>query len=141
MKPLISWLLIAGLTIAPSPGLTFPVVDKGKPAAGPADGGWPRTYQSAFGARIVLYEPQVASWVDQKRMTLYSAVSYLASGASKPTIGTVRIEADTKVALSERLVNFSDFTIAESQFPSLDNDTRTKVVDEIKASVPTNDRV
>ena len=42
----------------------------------PADGGWPRAYITSSRARLVPYEPQIASWLDQKRMAMYAAVSY-----------------------------------------------------------------
>jgi hypothetical protein len=42
----------------------------------PADGGWPRAYITTSGARLVIYEPQIASRLDQKRMAMYAAVSY-----------------------------------------------------------------
>src|SRR5262245_53498188 len=63
----------------------------------PADGGWPRAYITPSGARPVLYEPQIASWLDQKRMAMYAAVSYTPADQGKGALGTVRIEADTKI--------------------------------------------
>ena len=33
--------------------------------------------------------------------------------------GTLRIEADTKISVAERLVNFSEFSITASNFPTL----------------------
>ena len=35
-------------------------------APAPPDGGWPRDYTTPSGAALVVYQPQVASWVDQK---------------------------------------------------------------------------
>jgi hypothetical protein len=40
-----------------------------------------------------------------------------------------------------RLVDFSEFSITESNFPTLPKDQRRTVVTEIKASVPNNQRV
>ena len=37
-------------------------------APAPHDGGWPRAYTTSSGAALVLYQPQVASWTDQKHM-------------------------------------------------------------------------
>ena len=92
------------------------------PAPATADEGWPRTYSTASGAALVVYQPQVASWVDQKHAVLYSAVSYTAKGATNPALGTVKVESDTSVALDERLVSFSEFKITESNFPTLPRD-------------------
>ena len=56
-------------------------------------------YTTPSGGKIVVYQPQVASWDDQKHMVAYAAVSYEAKGAPKPALGSVKIEADTKVAV------------------------------------------
>src|SRR5215813_13217092 len=101
-----------------------------------ADGGWPRAYVSPSGASIVLYQPQIASWPDQKHMTLYAAVSYLAKDQSTPAIGALRVESDTNVALADRLVGFSDFTITDASFPNTPEDRVKSITDEILASVP-----
>src|SRR5258708_4774274 len=74
----------------------------------PVDGGWPRAYTTTSGARLVVYEPQIASWLDQRKMAMYAAVSYTATG-QPPALGTIGIEADTQISVPERLVSFSDF--------------------------------
>src|SRR6478672_7814323 len=56
----------------------------------PADGGWPRAYITNSGARLVIYEPQIASWLDQKRMAMYAAVSYTPADESSTANGTIR---------------------------------------------------
>ena len=52
----------------------------------PPDGGWPRAYTTNAGAALVLYQPQVADWKNQKVMTAYAAASYTPKGASKPAL-------------------------------------------------------
>ena len=91
-------------TAKPAPGAPAPAAAA---AAQPPDGGWPRDYVTPSGGSIRIFQPQIASWSDQKHLTGYAAVSYSAKGADKPALGTVKIEADTQVALGERLVNFS----------------------------------
>jgi hypothetical protein len=115
-----------------------------KPAARtatPVDGAWPRSYRTASGAQLVVYQPQVASWRNQAHITLYSAVSYAAKGATKPALGTVRVEAETRVSVSERLVDFSAFKITESNFPTLAKEQLQGVVGEIVRSIPLQERV
>jgi hypothetical protein len=116
-----------------------------KPAAAPTaaapDGGWPRAHTTASGASVVIFQPQVASWVDQKHAVLYSAVSYTPKGAKQPSLGTIKVESDTLVALDERLVSFSQFKITESNFPTLPREQLQIVVQEIGASVPLDERV
>jgi hypothetical protein len=89
----------------------------------------------------VLYQPQIGLWPDQKHMTAFAAVSYLAPGAQKPALGTLKIEADTQVALKERLVNFSHLTITTASFQTLSKDTVGPVVAEIVAAIPREERV
>src|SRR5262245_61502089 len=86
------------------------------------DGGWPRSYKTADGATIVVYQPQIDSWDNREFMVAWAAVSYLPQGATQPALGTIKIEADTRVALDQRLVDFSNFRITEFKFPSLDRD-------------------
>ena len=107
----------------------------------PPDGGWPRTYTTASGAALVLYQPQVSSWTDQKHMVAYAAVSYTPKGAAKPALGTIKVESDTSVALDERLVSFSELKIAEPNFPTLPREQLKTLVDEILSSVPLEARV
>src|SRR4051794_1575719 len=105
------------------------------------DGGWPRAYSTPDGAMVLLYEPQVASWTDQKRAVLYLAVSYMPKGAPKAALGTITLEANTNVAVAERLVNFSDLAITASTFSTLTDEQRKTAVADIKAHMPPEDRV
>jgi hypothetical protein len=114
-----------------------------KPAAAapkPADPGWPRSYPLSTGGDITIYQPQIASWTDQKHMVAYSAVSYLPKGAPKAHYGSVKVEADTKVAVSDRLVNFSPLQIDEANFPSLSRDKVREIVAEINEVFPDHER-
>src|SRR5262249_13558101 len=111
-------------------------------ASAPAvDGGWPRGFTTPSGAKLLLYQPPVETWVHPKHLTLYAAASYLSPGANTPALGTLKIESDTRVAVPERLVSFSEFRIAEANFPTLSKDAARSVVAEILAAVPRNERV
>jgi hypothetical protein len=113
------------------------------PAASPApvDGGWPRGYTTPGGGQIVVYQPQIASWDEQRHMVAYAAVSYEAKGATKPALGTIKIEADTKVAVSERLVDFTPLQVTESNFPTLKKEEMREVVAEIDRAIPDDEKV
>ena len=126
---------------AATPVPKAPPAPKPEATPPPADRGWPRAYATPSGEHILLYQPQVASWADQRHMVAYAAVSYEAKGATKPALGSVKVEADTKVALSERLVSFSDFRITESNFPSVPREQVREVVAEIDKAMPDDDRV
>ena len=126
-------------TATPRPATTPSAAQTAEPPA--PDGGWPRDYTTPSGAALVVFQPQVASWVDQKNVVLYAAVSYTAKGAKEPTLGTLKVESATSVALDERLVSFSEYKITESNFPALRRDQLQTVVAEITASVPNDERV
>ena len=74
-------------------------------------------------------------------MVAYSAVGYEAKGATKPALGSLKIEADTKVAVSDRLVNFKPLQVTESNFPTLKKEETREVVAEIVAAIPDEERV
>ena len=94
-----------------------------KPAAGPTpgpiDGGWPRAYDLASGGSILVYQPQISNWDSQKHLVAFSAVSHRATGAEKPALGTVKLEADTTVSVADRLVKLQNLKIAEANFSTL----------------------
>jgi hypothetical protein len=131
----------SGSTAAPRVTTPAAATTTAAAATTTVDGGWPRGYTTPTGGRVVLYQPQVGSWPDQKHMTLYAAVSYLAKDKRTPALGVLKIESDTSVALAERLVNFSEFMITASSFPNVPKDELKTIVDEILASIPREQRV
>src|SRR5262245_23740642 len=124
-----------------------PATTAAKPAA-PAppqppdpDGGWPRNYTTKSGAALVVYQPQIASWDNQTHAVAFAAVSYALPGAEKPAMGTIKLEANTRVAVSDRLVSFTDFAITESNFPTLSRDQVRTAVEELTNGIPKDERV
>ncbi len=132
----------------PKPAGAKPTTTTAKPAAATAqtvaDLGWPRTYTTSSQGRVVIYEPQISGWADQKRLVAHAAASYQAKATTpdaKPALGTIKVEADTRVSLDERLVNFARMRITESNFPSLPKEQLREVSDEIAQAIPEEDRV
>src|SRR5213593_595865 len=95
---------------------------RGQSIQQPGDRGWPRGYSLPSEAQIVIFQPQVATWDDQKHMVALAAVSYVPKGEQKPTLGTIKIEADTSVSLEQRLVKFATLKITETNFQALTKD-------------------
>ena len=116
-----------------------------KPAAAstpaPIDGGWPRAYRTPSGGELLLYQPQVASWEGQKRLVAYAGVAYQPNGAPKPELGTITIEATTKVSLEDRLVKFATLQVTEAHFDKLSRDQTREAVTEIVDGIPDAERV
>ena len=138
--------MLQALPQAPAKGQApKPAPPKAQPAATPpVDGGWPRAYTTASQGRVVVYEPQIANWTNQKQMVAFAATSYQAKGAAasaKPALGTLKLEAATSVSLEQRLVNFAQLRITESSFPTLPKEQLRDLVDEIARAIPVDDRV
>ncbi len=106
-----------------------------------ADPGWPRAYQTASGTKFMIYQPQVASWDKQRHLVAYAALSVDTGANQKPALGTVKLEADTSVAMSDRLVNFSNIQLTESNVPALQKEQLRDVLTTISSRLPAEDRV
>jgi hypothetical protein len=129
-------------TAKPAPGAKPPLASvAAATSAQDVDGGWPRMYSQADGGTILVYQPQVASWDKQTSITAFSAVSYRSKGGDKPALGTIKLEANTKVALEDRLVSFQGLKIAEANFPTLPKESLRDVVATIEKAIPDDDRV
>ena len=132
---------------APSPAGAKPATAKpataGQSAATPppVDGGWPRLYNLASGGSFLMYQPQIASWDKQKEMVAFSAISHRSKAGDKPTLGTIRLEASTSVAITERLVSFQKLRIAEANFPTLPKEQVREVVTQLDTALPDHEPV
>jgi hypothetical protein len=142
VPPFLAWLSIASIL---QPHVAVLAAEQtAKAAAAPAaapDGGWPRNFVSPDGGRVVLYEPQVSRWDGQKQLTLHAAVSYAPKGQTTALLGTVIAEADTRVSVEERLVDFSTFRITQSNFPNASKEQMSAAVEAITSSIPVHERV
>lgn len=106
-----------------------------------ADRGWPRGYSLPSEAQIVIYQPQIASWDNQKQLLAYAAVSYVGKGQQKPALGAIKLETETEVSLEQRLVKFSKIKIVETNFQTLSKEQTQEIVNEIEKNIPDEDRV
>jgi hypothetical protein len=132
---------------APKPTTQTAAKPAAKPAAAaaattaPVDGGWPRVRDLPSGGSMLIYQPQIASWDKQARLVAFSAVSYRAKSADKPAVGTIKLEADTKVSVADRLVSFQNMKITEANFQSLPKEQVREVTAEIDKALPDDERV
>ena len=97
---------------------------------------WPRGYSLANEGQVVVYQPQIASWDNQKHLVAMAAASYVAKGEQKPALGTLKFESDTSVSLAERLVKFASVKITETNFPTISKELTQEVVTEIQKTMP-----
>jgi len=106
-----------------------------------AERGWPRGYELPDEAQMVIYQPQIATWDEQKHVVALSAVSYIGKGEQKPALGTVKFEADTLVSTEKRLVKMSNIKITETNFQTLAKEKTQHVVAEIEKNLSDADRL
>ncbi len=99
------------------PGSKPPLAAVAAATPAPVDGGWPRMYSLPSGGSILVYQPQIASWEKQSHMVAFSAVSYRSKAGDKPALGTVKIEADTKVAARRSAGQLSETEDRRSELP------------------------
>jgi hypothetical protein len=138
--------MIAAVSLMVGPGgaLAPAVQAAAQSAARPPlalDGDWPRRYVAPNGALVVVYEPQIASWDNQKLLTLHAAISHTPQGSGAALVGTIIAEADTRVSVAERLVDFSSFRIVQSNFPTATKEQAAAAVADLKASLHVRERV
>ena len=131
----------AAIAQAPAAAAVKPAATASQPAAPPHDGGWPRSYTLPSGGSVLIYQPQISTWDGQKRMVAFSAASYRTSPSAKPEMGTLKLESHTRVALTERLVNFEPMKILEANFQTLSKDRVNEITAEIERVIPVEDRV
>jgi hypothetical protein len=106
-----------------------------------ADPGWPRTHITPGGAKVQVYEPQVASWDDQRRLVAWVAVAHARRADEPPVLGAMKVEADTTVALEERLVRLTTFAVTETHFAGLDRDRTRQILADVERALPEFERV
>ena len=140
------WPLIAvsacSLLVAPGGTLgAWMQVAETAPVPPEADGGWPREYTGPDGARVIVYEPQIASWDNQQRLTLHAAVSHTPGDSETTQLGTIIAEADTRVSVERRLVDFSSVRIIQSHFPNASREQASAIASAVKDSIPLGERV
>jgi hypothetical protein len=116
----------------PAPATASPT---GPTSGDEVDGGWPRDYTTPAGAALRVFQPQIATWDGQKKMVAYSAASYNTKGAQKPNLGTLKFEADTSVAVAERLVNFSNVKLTETHFENIPKEQLQDIATQVDNTV------
>ena len=126
---------------AQAPPKPAPASATSRPPDPTVDGGWPRAYVTATSAELLIYQPQIATWDAGKHMVAYAAVGFQPQKGNKPSLGTVRIEADTVVSVDDRLVRFSPLKITETSFGTLPKEQVQEILETINKGIPDEDRV
>ena len=102
-----------------------PVVESSPAAPAPVDTGWPRTHERD-GQTVVIYQPQVDDWKDQKSMTFRAAVAVTPLGATEPVYGVVNAHADTIVDKDAHNVYMTNIQ-TDAKFPGKSEEDQKKL--------------
>jgi len=86
--------------------------------AAPVDSGWPRT-RAKDGQTVVIYQPQVDEWKDQKSIAFRAATAVTPKGATEPVYGVINAHADTLVDKASRNVYLVNLK-SDIKFPGKD---------------------
>ena len=112
------------------------VAPQGNPPL-PADP-WPRDV-SISNAALLIYQPQVNSWVDNK-LDFRSAMAIKPTGAKEETFGVVFATARTQVDKVERTVVFENLQITKLDFPTLPDHGAELSAGAAEATLPATSR-
>src|SRR4051812_49148506 len=146
MKRIVSSLLlvlIVTLSLIVPPGVTGQATKSAaarRPATVQTSDVWPRAYSLPSEAQMVVFQPQSQSWDAQKHLVAMAAVSYTKKDAPKPELGTIKLEADTSVALQERLVKFATVKVTETNFQGLPKEQVQEIVTQLEKIIPADER-
>jgi hypothetical protein len=115
--------LIAASSVALAALIVFATYPAAQTAGAPAGAAalpafqWPRDV-SISNAALLIYQPQVNSWVDNK-IDLRAAMAIKPTGATEETFGVVFVTARTQVDKVSRMVVFENMQITKLDFPTL----------------------
>ncbi len=98
------------------------------------DRGWPRQYSDGT-ARLVLYQPQVDTWTDFKKLTARFAMLLTTSKGAQPVWGVLSITSGTLVNLELRTVAFEKFAVTSINYPSAKDEAEAKVWQTLTAKL------
>ena len=98
----------------------------------PADLGWPRQYDDGT-ATLVVYQPQVDSWKDGRRLVARFAVALIPTKTAKTVYGAMIVEADSLVDKASRTVQVANFEVRDVRYPAAKDDAENKRWGELTA--------
>jgi len=93
--------------------------------ASPSDLGWPRRYSDGS-ATLVLYQPQVDTWTNFKRLTARLAASLTTHKGAQTVWGVLSIVSETQVNQPVRTVTFENFGVTGISYPTARDDAEAK---------------
>jgi hypothetical protein len=99
------------------------------------DAGWPREFKNEK-ARLVVYQPQIDSWENYRKLKARAAVALTPAGATKPVYGVLYVRADTQADMGHRTVLLGKINIEEARFPSAAQNSTADLMALVRQLVP-----
>src|SRR5437868_3250793 len=79
------------------------------------DVSWPRQAKGADGTVVMLYQPQIETWADNK-LTARAAVAVTRPGEAEPRYGVIELAARTQIDKASDVATLSELRITKSSF-------------------------
>lgn len=121
---------------APStPAGSEPVAQPAPPENDAEDRGWPRLFE-AEGHEVRVYAPQIDDWANFDRITFRAALSIAPKGSDIRVFGIMRVSADTKVSVEDRLVVLTGRKLEELTFSGVEPAEAERLKGIVLAATP-----
>lgn len=98
------------------------------------DPGWPRVLEKD-GQKVVIYQPQVDSWEDYRKIVFRAAVGVTPKNEKETVFGVIEVHADTKVDHDTRMV-LAENIERDIRFPNLDETQAAKLTSIVNVAAP-----
>ena len=80
---------------------------------------WPEHIKADNGAEVILFQPQIESWLDFQKIQARAALAYKPASSNTFELGAMRFDAVTEVDHEKRSVRISDFSDLTITFPAV----------------------
>ncbi len=98
------------------------------------DVAWPREAKAADGTRVIVYQPQVESWADNK-LTGRAAVAVIRPGEPEPAYGVIELAARTAIDKASDVATLSELRITKSSFPGAPEEDAKRYLATLRGAV------
>jgi len=99
------------------------------------DRGWPREFVTQDHV-VRVYAPQVDEWPNFDRISFRAAISVSPKGSENRAYGIVRMSADTKISVEDRLVVLTNRKVEELTFPNVEDAEAERLKSIVRAAAP-----
>lgn len=99
--------------------------------------GWPRSFETANGATLILYQPQFTEWENFKTLKALVAAEYIKDKDAKPVFGVIGVSGATVADTEGGEVDVSNIQVTELDFSALDRSSLTDLTLQVGKIMPT----